>query len=289
MDNREALHTMARRHCIERHAFWAEAYRQLDVTGAARKPVDKLKWEYTQQAYVTFPRYLVWEAILNEVERLEPGFSSSLDEFRHELVAAGQRAQTMMTTNTALPSVAGTAMAEEREAFRKFVLSVLEGQLEGVEPLAMRRGFDAKELQRVWAIVNQRWDVTTQHHWWPLREGVLPSAVIAFHTDWFDDEKIAALRDVLIDHGVAVVWELREFGEWGCEQSVRAFDPTYNGEEGYWTSAGTEWLVYASHESSITLGGEWLLQAFRQRFPACDQFKYQGPMSTPDRRGSWRF
>jgi hypothetical protein len=82
--------------------------------------------------------------------------------------------------------------------------------LDGVEPLAIRRGFDAEELQRVWAIVNQHWDVTTQHHWWPLREGVPPRAVIAFHTDWFDDEKIAALRDVLIGYGVALVWEVRE-------------------------------------------------------------------------------
>jgi hypothetical protein len=135
--------------------------------------------------------------------------------------------------------------------------------------------------------VNENWDVNTQDYWWPLRGGEPVCEAIAFHTDWFDNEKLSALRAVLIEHGVGVVWELREFGETGCEQSVHTFEPVYNGEEGYWTSTGSEWLVYASHESSITLAGMWLVQGFRKRLPDCDQFRYAGPMSTPDQRGTW--
>jgi hypothetical protein len=192
-----------------------------------------------------------------------------------------------MTANPALPPVACAAMAEERQEFRNFVLSISEKQLENVEPLPIRRVFDREELQRLWASLNSRWDVTTQHYWYPHREGEPAAEVVAFHTDWFDLEKIAVLREVLIEHGVGLVWELREFGEWGCEQGVSAFEPVYNGEEGYWTSSDCEWLVYASHESSISLAGEWLLRGFRQRFPACDKYGYRGPMSTPDQRGTW--
>ena len=83
--------------------------------------------------------------------------------------------------------------------------------------------------------------------------------------------------------------ELREFGEWGCEQSVSALEPAYTGEEGYWTSSSSDWLIYASHESSISLAGEWLVASFGQRFPQCDRFSYGGPMSTPDQRGTWKW
>jgi hypothetical protein len=272
---------------MERHTFWAEAYHQLDDTGGAQVPDSGLEWTYSQEAYNTFPRYLVWEAILKGIERLVPQSSSALDEFRRALAAAGMRAQTMMTMNQGLPAISRSAMDEEREAFRTFVLTIPEVRLVEVEPLPLRRGFEEEELQRVWAILGQQWAVTTRDYWWPLRDGAPPEAAMAFHTDWFDDEKIAALRDVLINHGVALIWELREGAEWGCEQSVQSFHPAYNGEEGYWTSAGAEWLVYASHETSITLGGARLLRAFRQKFPDCDQFEYQGPMSTVDQRGSW--
>jgi hypothetical protein len=178
-------------------------------------------------------------------------------------------------------------MAEERKEFEAFVKAVEDRQLQTVEPLPSRRVFSREELQHLWKTLDARWDVNTQHHWWPLREGDFPSHSLAFHTDWFNGEKQAFLREALMSHGVKSVWELREFGEWGCEQSVRELEPVYNGEEGYWTSSTLDWLVYASHESSITIAGEWLVQSFRQRFPLCDGFGYRGPMSTLDRRGTW--
>jgi hypothetical protein len=125
--------------------------------------------------------------------------------------------------------------------------------------------------------------------WWPLKEGPAPPDVVTFHTDWLDEMKVAAVREVLIGHGVSRIWELREFGEWGCEQSFSVLEPVYTGEEGYWTSSSSDWLVYASHESSVTLAGEWLVASFRQRFPECDQFSYGGPMSTQDQRGTWKW
>lgn len=287
MDSKESLLTAARRYCMERHAFWAEAYRQLDASAAARVPVDGFTWDYSEQAHLTFPRYLVWEAILSEIERVRPGASSSLDSFRLELAAAGFRAQTMMTTNEGRPATSISAMEEERQAFRDFVLTVSESRLSEVEPLPTRRGFDAEELQRVWLTLNKHWDVTPQQYWWPLRAGVASKPVLAFHTDWFTAEKVATMCEVLVVHNVVLVWEVREFGQWGCEESVQNFDPSYNGEEGYWTSETADWLVYASHESSISIAGEWLLSGFRKAFPDCDHFQYRGPMSTADGRGTW--
>jgi hypothetical protein len=68
-----------------------------------------------------------------------------------------------------------------------------------------------------------------------------------------------------------------------------AIKPAYTSEEGYWMSFKVDWLVCALHESSITLAGEWVLESFRKRFPACGQFTYGGPLSTPDQRGTWKW
>src|SRR5450631_1296856 len=99
MDFRDALHTAARRHCIERHAFWAEAYCRLQASARATMTVDELNWSYTDEAYATFPRYLVWEAILAEVERLETRSAPTIDALREELAVAGWCAQTALTIN----------------------------------------------------------------------------------------------------------------------------------------------------------------------------------------------
>jgi hypothetical protein len=121
MDFRDALHTIARRQCIERHACWAETYRQLQANGGVRIIVDELNWSYTKEAYTTFPRYLVWQAMLDEVERLETRSTFTVEALREELADAGWRAQTVLTTNPGLPPVALAAMAEERAEFARFV------------------------------------------------------------------------------------------------------------------------------------------------------------------------
>jgi hypothetical protein len=288
MDMRDALHTAARRECMEKYARWTEAYRQLQASGRASKQLDELSWGYTDEAYTTFPRNLVWWAILQEVERLETRSADSTEALREQLANAALRAETPLTTNPGLPPAAQAAMAEEREKFIHFVRSVPERLLELVEPLELRRVFGEDELRRLWVNLDARWDVKLHQYWWPMREGAPPPNVVAFHTDWFDQGKTAALRGILVDNGIRRVCELREFGEWGCELAAEALEPAYNGEEGYWTPPNFDWLVYASHESSITLAGDWLVENFCRRFPEAVRLTYGGPFSTQDQRGTWK-
>jgi hypothetical protein len=70
------------------------------------------------------------------------------------------------------------------------------------------------------------------------------------------------LQDTLAARGIERVWELREYGP-EYEQDVALFKPFYNGAEGYWSSGDMDWVVYASHESSVTVAG-WLLQELKK-------------------------
>ena len=71
MHQNNALHTAARRFCQERFSYWIQIYEELQ-----RKEnwqVQKLfepGWDYSDEAYRTFPRYRLNKAIQVEVERL---------------------------------------------------------------------------------------------------------------------------------------------------------------------------------------------------------------------------
>jgi hypothetical protein len=100
MDRIAGLHTIARRHCIERHGHWIEAYRRLDASDRARKRVDVLKWDYTAEAYATFPRYLVWHAILDESNALPDHSLQALNDVENTH-SAPSRAAARLTDSAA--------------------------------------------------------------------------------------------------------------------------------------------------------------------------------------------
>ena len=66
-----------------------------------------------------------------------------------------------------------------------------------------------------------------------------------------------------------------------------SFDTYGLGGEQYSTSELTDWVVYASHESSITIAGDWLIRILKENWPEWLQRTYQGPYSTGDLRGTW--
>ena len=63
--------------------------------------------------------------------------------------------------------------------------------------------------------------------------------------------------------------ELRELEtDADTEIELESLEPVYTGAEGFWLDASFEWLLYASHESSVTVAGATLLPRFRQAWPA---------------------
>jgi hypothetical protein len=83
------------------------------------------------------------------------------------------------------------------------------------------------------------------------------------------------LRRLLADHGVSRLLELREWGD-GYQLDLSAASFRYNGAEGFWTPADMTWMVYASHESSITVGGDWLIAGMRRALRQFDDYIYRG-------------
>jgi len=82
------------------------------------------------------------------------------------------------------------------------------------------------------------------------------------HADYFEAMNgVALLREALQNRSITRVFQLHEFGDPDYEIELGILEPGYSdGGERYSTSAQSDWVVYASHESlsnsSPTLGPE---------------------------------
>jgi hypothetical protein len=77
---------------------------------------------------------------------------------------------------------------------------------------------------------------------------------------------VESLRQIFIDREIQYVFEVREGGILGYEMDLEVFEPYYSGLEGFWTDGKSDWVIYASHESSIAIGG-WLLSEVKDAWP----------------------
>jgi hypothetical protein len=290
MDDKTALHTAARRYCQDRFSDWMQTYRELQAKEKRQvEDLFNLGWDYSEEAYKIFPRYRIDGDIQVEVERLTPGLCGSLEEMRTQLMRASEVAVARLQAELSKP-IAQEALREEVDDFKAYVQVLTERDLAKIAPLPFRRVIAEEESKKLWRQLKEMWDMGGGP-WFPLREGQIPLHVITFHSDYFETMSGAQLlREALKTLHVTRIYQLQEFGplepEYEIELSI--LEPSYGkGGEQYSTSDPADWVVYASHESSITICGEWLADFFKQKWPDWSQRAYGGPYPTEDRRGTW--
>jgi hypothetical protein len=267
----EALHNAARWYCAQGFDRHVRAYQELTAARGERMTFRSGAWEYSDDAWDLFPRYHVLAAIRSDVEHFTPADFGSVAELMAMLEAAAETAQSSFTDLD--HPVAVRAMADERRKFLDFVRSADAAALAGVPRLPFRRVLGAAEHAALHEAFARRWG-----KWYggcvkdaPPGTDAVTLHVEAMETPGAYDE----LRRALAEHGVGRLLELREFDD-GYELDVEAAGFTYNGAEGFWTAGDMEWMVYASHESSITFGGTWLVARMRQSLPGFDRYLYRG-------------
>jgi hypothetical protein len=271
VDPIEALHHAARQYCIEHAAIWHKRYSELGATGRSTVPIPGAKSTYSEEAYDIFPRYQTLAAIQNEVERFLPADFNSLAEARLMLALAGETAQSLFTQQTDATAIA--ADADERRQFASFICSVDESRLSQQQRLPYRRVPGTGEHKKLHNAVTEKWG---QWYGGCCDDRFANSQVVTLHDAAMDHpDSYPRLRASLREHGVAHVLELREYGD-GYEIPVESADFTYNGAEGFWMSDNLDWLVYASHESSITFASTWLVEKMRAALPEFERYIYKG-------------
>jgi hypothetical protein len=113
-------------------------------------------------------------------------------------------------------------------------------------------------------------------HWYPLHDVALPPHVVALQEEWFAYALPPdVVREVLLQNGIRRVWELVEDNYPDQYEIDVAFMVLWSsGLEHCWTSEHMDWLIYTSHEHSITLCGEWLLKRVERIWPGWKEHIY---------------
>ncbi len=268
-DHSERLLSAARRYCTDRFGMWAEKYAALSKAGKDR---DSDGYHYTEEALRTFPRYNVLGAIQTDIERLTGRDLGTIDEARETVALAGLTAQNDFTDP--MGTIDEAAMQEERQLFAEYVRAVSCADLEAAPRLPYRRVISEKEADKLRNQLTSEWGVS-DGHWYPLAEKSHEN-IEAYQDRHFQQNiRTEDLRQMLRSRGIGRVFEVREYGP-SYELDVELFEPEYNGAEGYWVSDNLGWVMYASHESSITVGG-WLLDEVKVAWPNHTQHIWQTP------------
>jgi hypothetical protein len=269
-----------------------QAYSELEARENIRIE-NKFKpgWDYSEEAYGLFPRYRLDKAIRIEVERLEPESRSNLEQLRLQLISASDVAETRLRSELN-NTIARKALREEADDYRTYILALSERDLVSVTPLPFRRVISAEESKGLRNQLKTVWNIG-ESYWFPLREGPTPPRVLTFHIEYYKKmHGLRVLHEALMERGISRVFELHEFDpdEPDNEIELSLLKPAYLwGGEQYCTDKRVDWVVYASHESSITIAGEWLTKIFKEKWPEWAQKSYGGPYSTPDLRGTWKW
>jgi hypothetical protein len=264
------IHNAARHYCLNGIANWKKRYAELCATGGNQVTKSDGSWEYTAEAYAIFPRYEVLEAILAEIETFSPTDFRSISEASALLAAAADTAETQFTRFD--NEIALVSANDERRNFRTLVNSIRLDQCVKLPILPFRRVLTEQQHKQLHYALRSVWG-----NWYGgCADSKSPPANTTLHiAAMADPNSYTNLRTALIDHGINRVFELRE---WGCgyELAVELGGFTYTGAEGFWTAGDLSWMVYASHESSITFGGSWLIEQMRAALPSFNVYIYKG-------------
>jgi hypothetical protein len=213
----------------------------------------------------------VLAAIQRDVECFLPTDFKSLDDERCILELAGFTAQSHFTNFT--DPVAIAAAEDERQRFALFVRTLDEAHMAVQCELPFHRILGAAEHKDLHVRVAQRWG-----NWYGGSGDREDSdlAVVTLHVEAMNEpESYHFLRTFLTERGVKRLFELRECGD-GFEMDTELASFTYNSAEGFWTGDDFGWMVYASHESSITFGSAWLVEKMRTVIPEFERYIYKG-------------
>ncbi|MDF9839846.1 MULTISPECIES: hypothetical protein [unclassified Paenibacillus] len=268
MNQAEQLHTLARRYCMVMAGFWGRKYTRLMNSGRDRME----DGGYTVEAEELFPRYLVLDAILAELERSDGTEFATEEEAHKKILAAVWNAQSRFTENK--EGIFRQTAGAERQLMTDYLKKRAAEGISRVQPLPYRRTLSKVERTLLWEDLREKWGISD--FWYPLTDAK-PKDTEAFMEDYFEEEVgFEALRAILHTHGIERVFELREFDHSPEYQlDIEGFNPVYtiNGE-GYWFAADMDWVIYASHENSITIAGEWLLNEIKEIWPGWEERRW---------------
>lgn len=253
MTETEALVTAARHYLAHHIAYWTERY-------ARERTGSDMPYTYSDSDYNLFPRYNVLSAILAGVETFTGNTTLALEECRSKLVEIGNTANNALTSGEQ-NAIEQQAITEERDKFIDHINNLNRDSLVQQEPLPYRRRLDKFESKKIRKVLQKQWGFNGDY-WDPL-EKLSPQPVVFLLKLNITDEDYAQIIAAVHQKATDTIYEIDEDGN-DAEVALSSFHPDCY--ETIYCDAGFEWIVYGSHESTVTFGGNWLIDFVNHLF-----------------------
>jgi hypothetical protein len=286
MSDAHGLHTAARRFCIAQYAEWVQKYAQLKPTAENYLTPG---WTYSEDQCRIFPRYRLAKATLINLERTVPHTNLRLEDMLETTLDAGENAFSSLSSELLRlnSAIALHALDDQRASYSAFLMQIAAQDHIDVDALPFRRVLSEAESEALWEKLKDTWGVRgAGFGWFPLSEDAAPKGALTFHAELWDARNGSeVLKRFLAEAHIERCFLLRELGPPDYEIDTALADAVYDGSESF-LFVDDAWVLYVSHESSLTLAGT-IADYYRRVWPDADQLSYGGPFHTSDLRGSW--
>jgi hypothetical protein len=251
MTDLEKLVTAARHYCLDNFTYWSDKYAR--EKSGQNNP-------YSEHDYNLFPRYLIQKALLQDIESVVCNSFSSFEEGQKKLIEFGKNILFENILRSPDP-IALKALQDEQSKFISFIDSLTVHHVSNIAPLPYRYKLPAHTAADIRTLLAKRWHYDGSY-WNPLVEK-------SFHETLFlnienlseeDRHKIAAF---LIQKADPKLYEITE-EQVDYEIDFDSLDLQLY--ETVLTDRSMDWIIYGSHESTITFGGAWLLPFIKELF-----------------------
>lgn len=263
-----SLHMMARRYLMGRNEKLRTEY------AAIHKGFPRTPGPFTDEEKRIFPRFDAVDAMLREVQRLDPEALPPPDQLAAALSLFAATAQSVFTVE--LDLIEAEVAAAERELFRAAVEDWSAAPNLVVEPLPYRRVFSDEEAQGWRRRIEARWGFQKyMTSWHPFPDTEPPEGLLILDASAVREGPGTELvRAALRDMGLRRVVEILEHGGPGSLLDLDALELTYtNNSEGIWVDDTLDWIAHASYQNTVAFGGT-LAARLRVSWPDVTDWTY---------------
>jgi hypothetical protein len=256
MDINNKLITLAQKYCKDNYVYWVDKY-QKERTGNDFP----YTYTYTDADYDLFSRYIKLSAISRGVELLVGKKYRFFNLCQQSLLCAADFRDSFADNLT--NEIQKMAMDDEKQKYRDFILSHSEDNLLNMEVkrIKYKRLLAEHESKKVRKILSEKWGY--DGYWHPLIEGDTPANVL-----FLMDKYILPSEQLIIDvvKGISLKkYYAIDEGRCDYKQSIENFNlHLYQGSETFCCDETFEWVVYGSHEGTISFGGAMLILQIKE-------------------------
>jgi hypothetical protein len=270
MTDIEKLITSARHYCKDNFVFWADKYQK--ESSGNNNP-------YSDNDYNLFPRYNVLTAIQQGVETLVGQEFQSFENCKQQLADIGLKSHSIFTidsnqeinllgesgkyksTTGSQNPIAKNAMTEERTKFVEFINSRTTENISQVESMPYRHRLTDKEMVLVRKQLADIWNYDGGY-WNPLDYKCSKETVFVMEDNLTEDDNRKIVEFIVANSSK----RLFEITEDRIDYEIELDSFNLDLYETIVTDKSFSWVIYGSHEDTLTFGGTKLIEFIKSLF-----------------------